>query len=199
MMEERGVEVDPATIMRWVHGYAPELEKRARWYQGYRVTSWRVDETYIKVGGRWKYLFRAVDKHGQLIDFMLTDRRNTQAAQRFLAKALIVMRNWPPSSITTDKLRSYPVAIERLKSKEELPAYTRHRTSKYLNNIIEADHGALKRVIRPTRGFQTMKTARATLKGLEIMRMIRRGHCLTCKPGVSHEIQFVNKLFEIAA
>src|SRR5258708_11188395 len=77
MMQERGVEVDPSTIMRWVHRYAPELEKRVRWYQGYRAACWRVDETYVKVGGRWRYLFRAVDKQGRLIDFMLSDRRNT--------------------------------------------------------------------------------------------------------------------------
>jgi IS6 family transposase len=76
---------------------------------------------------------------------------------------------------------------------------TRYRTSKYLNNIIEADHGALKQVIRPTRGFQTMKTATATIKGFEIMRMIRRGQCLTCRRGVNNEIRFVNKLFDIAA
>ena len=88
MMQERGVEVDPSTIMRWVHRYAPELEKRVRAYQGYGSASWRVDETYVKVGGRWKYLFRAVDKHGVLIDFMLSDRRNTRAAHRLLAKAL---------------------------------------------------------------------------------------------------------------
>ncbi len=157
------------------------------------------DETYIKVGGKWKYLFRAVDKYGVLIDFMLSDRRNTRAAQRFLAKALTIMRDWPPSSITTDKLRSYPEAIERLKDSGKLPRSTRHRTSKYLNNIIEADHGALKRVIKPTRGFQTMKTATATIKGFEIMRMIRRGHCLTCKRGVHNEIRFVNQLFQRAA
>lgn len=71
MMQERGVEVDASTIFRWVQRYAPELEKRIRWYQGYRSSSWRVDETYVKVGGQWKYLFRAVDKHGRLIDFML--------------------------------------------------------------------------------------------------------------------------------
>ena len=75
----------------------------------------------------------------------------------------------------------------------------RHRTSKYLNNIIEAHHGALEQVIKPTRGFQTMKTAIATIKGFEIMRMIRRGHCLTCKRGVQNEIRFVNRIFEIAA
>ncbi len=199
MMQERGVEVDPSTIMRWVHRYAPELEKRVRAYQGYGSASWRVDETYVKVGGRWKYLFRAVDKHGVLIDFMLSDRRNTRAAHRFLAKALTTMRNWPPSSITTDKLRSYPKAIARLKRDGQLSKETRHRTSKYLNNNIEADHGALKQVIKPTRSFHTMKTAISTIKGFEIMRMIRRGHCLTCKPGVRDEIRFVNQLFQVAA
>ncbi len=199
MMQERGVEVDPSTIMRWVHRYAPELEKRVRWYQGYRATSWRVDETYVKVGGRWKYLFRAVDKHGRLIDFMLSDRRNTRAAHRFLGKALTTMRHWPPSSITTDQLGSYPKAVLRLQREGRLSADTKHRTCKYLNNIIEADHGALKRVIRPTRGFQTMRTAAATIKGFEVMRMIRRGHCLTCKPRVQDEVRFVNKLFDIFA
>ena len=199
MMQERDVEVDPSTIMRWVHRYAPELEKRVPAYQGYGSTSWRVDETYVKVGGQWKYLFRAVDKHGVLIDFMLSDRRNAGAAHRFLAKALTTMRNWPPSSITTDKLRSYLEAIERLKRDGQLSRETKHRTSKYLNNIIEADHGALKRVIKPTRGFQRMKTAIATIKGFEIMRIIRRGNCLTCKKGVRNEIRFVNQLLQVAA
>ncbi|MGI4756390.1 MAG: DDE-type integrase/transposase/recombinase, partial [Janthinobacterium lividum] len=108
-------------------------------------------------------------------------------------------RDWPASSITTDKLRSYPEAIERLKQEGKLSGSAKHRTSKYLNNIIEADHGALKQVIRPTRGFQTMKSATETIKGLEIMRMIRRGHCLTCKRGAKNEVRFVNSLFGIAA
>jgi IS6 family transposase len=111
-----------------------------------------------------------------LIDFMLLDRRNTCAAYRFLGKALKMMRNWPPHSITTDKLGSYPKAIRRLQREGKLPQDTKHRTSKNLNNIIEADHGGLKRVIRPTRGFQTMRTASATIKGFEVMRMIRRCH-----------------------
>jgi IS6 family transposase len=199
MVQECGVDVDPSTIMHWVHRYAPELEKRVRAYQGYGSTSWRVDGTCVKVGGRWKYLFRAVDKYGVLIDFMLADRRNTCAAHRFLSRALTTMRDWPPTSITTDKLRSYPEAIARLKGSGQLPMSARHRTSKYLNNIIEADHGALKRVIRPTRGFQTMKTAPATIKSFEIMRMIRRGHCLTCKQGVHNEIRLVKRLFQVAA
>lgn len=109
------------------------------------------------------------------------------------------MRNWPPTSITTDKLCSYPEAIARLKHDGQISNDTKHRTSKYLNNIIEADHGALKQVIRPTRGFKAMKTATATIKGFEIMCMIRRGHCLTCKRGVRNEVRFVSSLFGIAA
>ncbi|HMF63674.1 MAG TPA: IS6 family transposase, partial [Edaphobacter sp.] len=180
MMQERGIDVDASTIFRWVQRYAPELEKRIRWYQGYRSGSWRVDETYVKVGGQWKYLFRAVEKYGRLIDFMLLDRRDTRAAHCFLSKAMKTMRNWPPHSITTDKLCSYPKAIRRLQREGKLSQDTKHRTSKYLNNIIEADHGGLKRMIRPTRGFQTMRTAAAAIKGFEIMRMIRRRHCILC-------------------
>ena len=199
MMQERGVAVDHTTIFRWVQRYAPEIEKRVRWYQGYRSASWRVDETYVRVGGAWKYLFRAVDKTGRLTDFMLSDRRNTRAAHRFLSKALKTMRDWPPISITTDKLGSYPDAIRRLQRDGQLSRNATHRTSKYLNNIVEADHGVLKQLIRPTRGFQTMKTAYATIKGFEIMRMIRRGHCLLRDADVAGEVSFVNKLFGLPA
>ncbi|MBF9235367.1 DDE-type integrase/transposase/recombinase [Microvirga alba] len=130
---------------------------------------------------------------------MLADRRNTRAAYRFLRKALKTMSAYPPSSITTDKLASYPKAIRRLQNEGRLPKDVEHRTSKYLNNIIEADHGALKRLIRPTRGFQRMKTAYATLKGFEVMRMIRRGHCALMQPGPTAEIRLVNQLFDLAA
>jgi transposase-like protein len=199
MMHERGVAVDPSTIFRWVQRYAPEIEKRIRPYRGPRSGSWRVDETYIRVGGNWKYLFRAVDKHGQLIAFMLSERRNTNAAYRFLRKAIKAMSHYPPSSITTDKLTSYPKAILRLQKEGLLSKDVVHRTSKYLNNILEADHGALKRVIRPTRGFQTMNTAAATVKGFEIMRMIRRGHYIQRVCRATGEIRLVNQLFGLAA
>jgi transposase-like protein len=199
MMQERGVAVAPSTILRWVQRYAPEIEKRIRFYQGPRSGSWRVDETYVRVGGRWKYLFRAVDEHGRLIASMLSNRRNTNAAYRFLRKAIKVMSHSPPSSITTDKLASYPKAILRLQSEGLLSKDVEHRTSKYLNNILEADHGALKRVIRPTRGFQTMRTAAATLKGFEIMRMIRLGHCIGRERRATGEIRLVNQLFGLAA
>jgi transposase-like protein len=158
-----------------------------------------VDETYVRVGGKWKYLFRAVDKYGRLIAFMLSDRRNANAAYRFLRKAIKAMSHYPPSSITTDKLASYPRAILRLQNEGLLPEDVVHRTSKYLNNILEADHGALKRVIRPTRGFQTMKTATATLTGFEIMRMIRRGHYNKRGCRATGEIRLVNQLFGLAA
>jgi transposase-like protein len=158
-----------------------------------------VDETYVRVGGRWRYLFRAVDKHGRLIASMLTGRRDTGAAYRFLRKALRAVSDNPPSSITTDKLASYPKAILRLQNEGLLPKDVVHRTSKYLNNILEADHGALKRMIRPTRGFRTMKTAAATLTGFEIMRMIRRGHCIRRKLQATGEVCLVNQLFGLAA
>jgi len=109
------------------------------------------------------------------------------------------MRRWPSHSITTDKLGSYPKAIHRLQREGTLGKDTKHRTSKYLNNIIEANHGGIKRVLRPTRGFQTMNTAYATIKGFEVMRMIRRRQCILCQPRVASEIQFVNTLFGRAA
>jgi transposase-like protein len=158
----------------------------------------RSDGIYVRVGGRWRYLFRAVDKHGRLIAFMLSDRRTTNAAYRFLRKAIKTMSHYPPSSITTDKLASYPRAIRLLQNEGLLPNDVVHRTSKYLNNILEADHGALKRVMRPTRGFQSMKTA-ATLTGFEIMRMIRRGHYNKWGCRATGEIRLVNQLFGLAA
>ena len=136
MMSERGVSVNPSTIFRWVQRYASEIKKRVRPYQGHRSGSWRVDETYVRVGGKWKYLFRAVDKHGRLIAFMLSDRRNTDAAYRFLRKAIKAMSTYPPSSITTDKLASYPRAILRLQDEGLLPKDVVHRTSKYLNTSL---------------------------------------------------------------
>jgi transposase-like protein len=199
VMSESGVSVSPSTIFRWVQRYAPEIEKRVRPHQGHRSSSWRVDETYVRVGGRWRYLFRAVDKHGRLIASMLSGRRDTGATYRFLRKALRAVSDYPPSSITTDKLASYSKAIRRLQNEGLLSKDVEHRTSKYLNNIIEADHSALKRMIRPTRGFQRMKTASTTLAGFEVMRMVRRGHCLPKHADVTGKICLVNQLFGVAA
>ena len=98
MMGERGVSVDHSTIYRWVQSYAPEIEKRLRWqWRGPRSTSWRIDETYVKVRGKWTYLYRAVDKHGNTIDFYLSPTRNTAAAKRFLSKTLHGLKDWEKS------------------------------------------------------------------------------------------------------
>ena len=199
MMQERGVAADHTTVFRWLQRDASEIAKRARWSQGNRSPSWRIDETYVRVGGTWKSLFRAVDKTGRLIDVMLSERRNTRAAHRFLSKVLNTALDWPAISITTDSLGSYSRAIRRLQREGKLSKTVRHRTSKYLNNIIEADHGALKQMIRPTRGFQTLKTAYATIKGFEIMPMIRRNHCMLREPGAAGEVRFINKLFGLPA
>ena len=169
MMGERGVVVDHSTIYRWVQRYAPEMEKRLRWqWRTPCSTSWRVDETYVKVRGHWTYLYRAVDKHGNTIDFYLSPTRNTAAAKRFLGKALNGLKVWEtPTVINTDKAPTYAAALAELKKEGKCPEETLHRQVKYLNNVIEADHGKLKQLIRPVRGFKTLKTAYATIKGFK--------------------------------
>ena len=121
MMAERGVKVDHTTIMRWVHQYSPEIEKKVRRYLRPTNDSWRMDETYIRVKGRWKYLYRAVDSNGNTIDFMLSAKRNKKAAKRFLKKALGPKHNQIPRAITVDKNPVYPPAINELKNDRKLP------------------------------------------------------------------------------
>ena len=132
MMTERGVAVDHSTIYRWVQRYAPEMEKRLKWYlKSSSHRSWRVDETYVKVKGRWVYLYRAVDKHGETIDFYLSPMRNAKAAKRFLGKALRGRKDWEmPSVINTDKAGCYGPAIEELKKESKLPQDTQYRQVK---------------------------------------------------------------------
>jgi IS6 family transposase len=178
MLDERGVDVDHTTVYRWVQHYAPLMEKRLRWYwkRPSISRSWRVDETYVKVKGEWVYLYRAVDKNGDTIDFYLSPTRNTKAAKRFLGKALHGLKDWEkPLKINTDKAPTYGPAIAALKAEGKCPRDTVHRQVKYLNNIVEADHGKLKRLIKPTLGFKSMKTAYATLKGFEVMHALRKG------------------------
>ena len=143
--------------------------------------SWQVDETYIKVKGKWVYLYRAIDKYGRTIDFYLTSRRNTKSAKRFLGKALRGLKEWEiPSTINTDKAPAYGDAIRQLKEEGKCPEDLEHRQVKYLNNRVEADHGKLKRLINPVRGFQSMKTAYATIKGFEVMHMFKKGSIQQC-------------------
>ncbi len=177
MMTERGVAVDHSTIYRWVQHFAPTMEKRLRWqWRHPQSASWRVDETYDKVRGRWAYLYRALDKLGNTIDFYLSATRHTKAATRFLGKALKGLKEWEwPEVLNTDKAPTSAAAIAELKAEGKCPTGTRHRQARYLNNVVEADHGKLKLLVRPVRGFKTLKTAYATIKGFEVMRALRRG------------------------
>jgi len=199
MMAERGISVDHTTLCRWVQHYAPEIVKRFRWYQGYRSSSWRVDETYVKVKGQWKYYYRAVDKQGRTLDFYLSHTRYATAARRFLTKALRLHKHCYPYVINTDKNPAYGEAIRNLNKDGVLDGYTLHRKVKYLNNIVEADHGKLKRLIKPTLGFQSMKTDHATLKGFEVMNMFRKDQfsAWTRLPDVAGEIRLINRIFDV--
>jgi transposase, IS6 family len=201
MLEERGVDLAHTTIYRWVQHYAPELQKRLKWYTKNSFhLSWRVDETYVKVKGKWAYLYRAVDKDGDTIDFYLSPTRNAKAAKRFLGKALAQRNKWEkPRVINTDKAPTYAIAIQELKAEGKLPADTEHRQVKYLNNIVESDHGKLKRLIKPTLGFKSMKTAYATIKGFEAMRMLKKAQAsaFQYQPGIKGEVRLVERCFNL--
>jgi len=170
LMEERGVLLDHATIQRWVVKYSPLLEeafhrrKRPVW------VSWRLDETYIKVKGQWRYLYRAVDKHGQTIDFLLTEQRDEAAALRFLKKA--IRRHGIPEKITIDGSAANEAAIKSYN--EEHGTVIVIRKTKYLNNIVEQDHRGVKRITRPMLGFKAFDAEQATLVSIELMHMIKK-------------------------
>lgn len=175
MLQDRGVSVDHTTIYRWIQAYAAELEKRIRPHLRLSNGSWRVDETYIKVKGRWTYLYRAVDKFGQTIDFLLSAKRDTAAVKRFFRKALDQRHTVNPRAITVDKNPSYPKALAKMKRDGELWRRSKLRQVKYLNNIVEQDHRRIKRLTGPGLGFGGFWTARRTLAGFESMAMIRKG------------------------
>jgi putative transposase len=171
LMQERGVAVDHATLNRWVLKYSPQLEeafhrrKRPVW------VSWRMDEIYIRVKGQWRYLYRAVDKMGQTIDFLLTEQRDERAATRFLTKA--IRRHAVPETITIDGSEASAAAIRRYNAENGTAIAIRQ--VKYLNNVVEQDHRSVKRITRPTLGFKSFEAAQGTLVGIELMHMIRKG------------------------
>ena len=175
MLPDRGVEISHTTIFRWMQDYAPELEKRLRPHLCRSNGSWRVDETYVRVKGRWTCLYRAVDSGGQTIDFLPAGHRDAAAAKGFFRKALGQPHTITPRIITVDKNPAYPQAVAEMKVDGVLSRFTRMRQSKYLTNIAEQDHRRVKRLIRPGLGFSSMRTARRTLAGYEAMAMIRKG------------------------
>lgn len=200
MMAERGLSVDHRTINRWVLQYGPDLEQRCRPHLRMTNDSWKVDETYVKVKGAWKYLYRAVDSSGQTLDFMLSAKRDAKAAKRFLKKALKARHTKTARVINVDKNAAYPAATDDLKTEKALPEETELRPVKYLNNMIEQDHRRIKRLVKPGLGFGSFHTARRTLKGYEAMAMIRKGQIQTVDRGdVTGQISFIHQIFGIAA
>ena len=175
LLAERGLHADHVTVWRWVQRYAPEMERRLRSRLRPTNDSWRVDETYIRVKGKWVYLYRAVDSSGATIDFLLSAKRDAAAAERFLAKALSGENHPAPRVINTDQHAGYPPAIVRLKAEEALKENCRHRPVQYLNNVLEQDHRAIKRRVNASQHFRSFCTARRTLAGYEAIHVIRKG------------------------
>jgi IS6 family transposase len=200
MLADRGVEVAHTTVFRWVQTYAPEIEKRIRPHLRLSNGSWRVDETYVRVKGRWTYLYRAVDSRGQTTDFLLSAKRDAEAAKRFFRKAPGQPHMVNPRTIMVDKNPAYPCAVTEMKKDKELWRFAHLRQCKFLNNIVEQDHRRVKRLVRPGLGFGGFHTARRTLAGYEAMAMIKKGQVR--KVGgrdMRTQATFVAELFQIAA
>ena len=170
LMAIRGVKVDHATIQRWVFKFTPLLEKEFRNRKKVVGKRWRMDETYIKVKGQWKYLYRAVDKQGNTVDFLLTKRRQRMSAQSFLIKA--IENNSKSELINIDKSGANKHAI-RVYNKRSY-SKIKIRQCKYLNNIVEQDHRFVKKRIARGLGFKEFESAKRTLTGIEIVHMIKK-------------------------
>ena len=174
MMKERGFDIDHATLNRWVLHYAPLLEEKSRKYKRTVHRSWRMDETYIKIKGKWRYLYRAVDKFGKTIEFMISKRRDSNAAKAFFRKAFRCNRL--PYRINIDKSGANKAALEHFNKPNPLTGKKRFELSqsKYLNNIVEQDHRHIKRITTPMGCFRKLHTAARTIAGIELMNMIKK-------------------------
>jgi putative transposase len=186
MMAERGISVDHSTVHRWAIKLLPVLEKAFGRSKRKVGRNWRMDETYIKVKGEWKYLYRAVDKAGDTVDFLLRARRDKAAARRFFEQA--VERNGAPEKVTIDKSGSNVAALESMNAERGEGIVVRQ--VKYLNNIVEQDHRAIKRRTRPMLGFKDFRCARILLSGIELMHMIRKGQMKNGSRGQTPAQQF---------
>lgn len=173
MMAERGLSLAHTTILRWVGRYASEFAKRWNRFGRSCGRSWRVDETYIKVHGKWVYLYRAVDKAGQTIDFRLSRTRDVAAAKAFFKKA-IRHEGRPPHTITLDGYAASHRAVREMRDDGILPKRTKMRSSKYLNNLIEQDHRGIKSRTRPMLGFKSFASAANVINGIELLRRIHK-------------------------
>lgn len=176
ILAERGVQVDHATLNRWVVKYSAAFASAAQKRKHRTAPSWRLDETYVKVRGEWCYLYRAVDRDGQTLDFTLCEQRDEAAALQFLAKAITT--NGLPRACAIDKSGANTAGLKAMNAALKVvgsPRRIRVYRSKYLNNILEQDHRGVKRRTRPMMGFKSFGSASATLEGIETAHMIRKG------------------------
>jgi len=185
------VAVDHSSINRWAIKFLPLLEKVFRKYKHPVGRSWRMDETYIKVKGVWKYLYRAVDKEGKTVDFLLTAKRDKAAAKRFFDKA--IQDHGVPEKVTTDKSGANKAAIVKISAGREIPIVVRQ--VKYLNNVVEQDHRAIKRVTKPMLNFKSFRSAKNFLAGIELIHMIRKRQFMM--EGVD-EMSFADQFYALA-
>lgn len=199
MMIERGLSVDHTTIYRWVMAYSPEINKRCRAHLRSTNDSWKVDETYLKVKGKNRYLYRAIDSKGNTLDFLLTANTDENAAKRFLSKVFKQGHSHTPRVINTDKNKAYPKAIKELKESALLPDSVEHRAVKYLNNLIEQDHRYTKLRVITSQNFRNFWSASRTIAGYESINMIRKGQIENVeRDDVLGHIEFIHSLFGIA-
>lgn len=196
LLAERGLSVAHTTLWRWIQRYAPELNRRLRTHLKPTNRSWRIDETYICVKGRWVYLYRAIDSKGATIDFVLSKERTADAAKLLLSRALAQANHPQPRVINTDKYVGYPAAIYESKEEKVLRWRCKHRPVQYLNNILEQDHRAIKRRVNAKQHFRRFSSARRTIEGYEAMHMIRKGKArLVAKGDIQAQLKLVNALF----
>lgn len=174
MMAERGLSISHTTILRWVQRYAPEFDKRWSRFATPAGTSWRVDETYVRIRGRWAYLYRALDASSKTVDFRLSPRRNVASAKAFFRKAVRSQRR-PPETITLDGYAASHRAVRELQEQSRLPNLTKLRSSKYLNNLIEQDHPSVKSRLGTMLAMKSFACAATTIRGVELMHRIRKG------------------------
>jgi transposase-like protein len=200
MMAERGLSIDHSTIARWVLRYAPVLNERIRSEMRNPNRSWRVDETYIRVAGRWTYLYRAIDSAGNTIDFLLSPYRDTCAAKSFLQLAITQAGRIQPRVINVDGHPAYPAAIEDLKGCGELSRRCRCRRSRYVNNRIEQDHRFVKKRVVASQWFRSVDGAVNTIAGYEAINIIRKGQIRWLpKTDVVGQMRFIERTLGVAA
>jgi transposase-like protein len=200
MMRERGLDVDHSTVFRWVQRYAPEINKRIRPHLKVSGTSYRVGETYVKVGKTCKYLYRAVDKEGQTVEFTLSARRDVSAAKRFFKKLMRAEHRRLPFPIRVDKNAAYPEAFSTPQVEKIVPKDCKLRRVKFLNNVIEQDHRVVKKKVRASQCFKRFHTAGRTLEGIEAVDMVRKGQIKRLAGSDAQgQATFVQRLFGIAA